>query len=340
MEIKKENSEDKQNVKFATEVNSDLFSATSKPAEVSFKKAVYKKPNHLEIAKLNGKRLTPAQQALLFNILTANEVVFKGGRGHNNRVPVGLKLKDNAKPFCIKPYPIPLKNSEVMEHDLGQQCLIGALGCLMPKEFEVCGWDFPALGTPKKNGTVRFVVDFNCINQNLVCCKFPLCTTEEILTLVKCFLYFMSIDLNMGYPLIPLNDKARKILTIIMPFGAYKCLTSPMGVMLASDLFQSRMVHMFADMNKRRPFTYIDNILHFKGMTFEEHIAVLDEILQLIQKSRLQVSAKKSRFCQESVKYLGFQLSRMGYQPLLSHVSAILRINAPETSSKSASFLD
>ncbi len=99
--------------------------------------------------------------------------------------------------------------------------------------------------------------------------------------------------------------------------------------MPASDLFQSRMVHMFADMNKRHLFLYIDDILHFKGTTFEEHIAILDEILQLIGKSRLQVSAKKSRFCQESVKYLEFQLNWTGYQPLPLHVSAILRINPP-----------
>jgi hypothetical protein len=116
----------------------------------------------------------------------------------------------------------------------------------------------------------------------------------------------------MGYPSILLNHEARKILTIIMPFGAYEYLTLPMGVMPTFDLFQSRMVQMFADMNERHPFPYIDDILHFKGTTFKEHIVILDEILQLFGKSGLQVGTKKSRFCQESVKYLGFQLIRTG----------------------------
>jgi hypothetical protein len=124
-----------------------------------------------------------------------------------------------------------------------------------------------------------------------------------------------------------------------MPFGAYKCLTLPMGVMPALDLFQSRMVHMFADMNEQRPFLYIDYILHFKGTAFEEHIAILDEILQLIGKSRLQVSAKKSPFCQESITYLGFKLNRMGYQPLPLRVSAILRINPTENIKQICAFL-
>jgi hypothetical protein len=143
----------------------------------------------------------------------------------------------------------------------------------------------------------------------------------------------------MGYPSIPLNDKARKILTVIMPFGAYKCLTLPMGVMPALALFQSRMVHMFADMNERHPFPYIDTILHFRGTTFEEHIVILDEILHLIRESGLQVSAKKSRFCQESIKYLRFKLNQTGYQPLLLRESAILCINPPENVKQIHAFL-
>ena len=63
--------------------------------------------------------------------------------------------------------------------------------------------------------------------------------TEEILKSIKGFMYASSLDLNMGYPSIPLNDKAKSILTIITPFGAYECLTLPMGVMPASDIFQA-----------------------------------------------------------------------------------------------------
>jgi hypothetical protein len=45
-----------------------------------------------------------------------------------------------------------------MEHELGWQCSIGALGRITPEEIEEREWAFPAFGTPKKNGTVQFVV--------------------------------------------------------------------------------------------------------------------------------------------------------------------------------------
>ena len=114
----------------------------------------------------------------------------------------------------------------------------------------------------------------------------------------------------MGYLLIPLNDHAQEILTIIMPFRAYKCLVLPMGVMTATDLFQSPMVHLFADMEEPHPHPHINDILHFKGMMFDEHLVILDKMLKLLAGAGVQVSADKSRFCQTSVEFLGFLIAQ------------------------------
>ena len=143
----------------------------------------------------------------------------------------------------------------------------------------------------------------------------------------------------MGYPSIPLDEEARNILTIITPFGAYECLTLPMGVMPASDIFQARMVDLFANMGKNRPYPYIDDILHFKGDTFEEHIEILCKILKLLTKMGMQISVEKSCFCQASLEYLGFELNRTGYRPLPSQIDAILRIQSPKNVKQVRGFL-
>jgi len=143
----------------------------------------------------------------------------------------------------------------------------------------------------------------------------------------------------MGYPSIPLDEETRSILTIITPFGAYECLTLPMGVMPASDIFQARMVDLFTNMGKNRPNPYSDDILHFKGDTFKEHIRILGQILQLFESIGMQVSVEKSRFCQTSFEYLGFKLNRTGYKPLPSRVDAILRIQSPKNVQQVRGFL-
>ncbi len=112
-----------------------------------------------------------------------------------------------------------------------------------------------------------------------------------------------------------------------------------MGVMPASDIFQARMAHLFAGMGKKKPCPYIDDILHFKGATFDEHLAILDDILKLIATAGMQVSAEKSRFCQESLEYIGFQLNRTGYKPLPSRVDEILRLEPPKNVKQVRAFL-
>jgi hypothetical protein len=167
---------------------------------------------------------------------------------------------------------------------------------LSPEEYKNREWSSPAFGIPKKNGNIWLIIDFQSINKYIIRREFPLSTTEEILTSIKGFTYASSLDLNMGYPSIPLDKEAQNILTIITPFGAYQCLTLPMGVMPASDIFQARMVDLFANMGKNRPYPYINDILHFKGDTFEEHIEILCKILKLLTKMGMQISVKKVAF--------------------------------------------
>jgi len=87
------------------------------------------------------------------------------------------------------------------------------------------------------------------------------------------------LDFNMGYLSMPLSNAARNILTVVFPFGFYECLVLPQGIAPATDIFQSRMVVLFALMMEEKPTPYLDNIIHMKGENLKEHIRILREIL-------------------------------------------------------------
>jgi hypothetical protein len=65
-----------------------------------------------------------------------------------------------------------------------------------------------------------------------------------------------------------------------MPFGFYSCTVLPIGVMPATDIFQSRMVSIFVDMGPETPIPDINDIIHLKGATFKLHLDILDKIFQ------------------------------------------------------------
>jgi hypothetical protein len=125
-----------------------------------------------------------------------------------------------------------------------------------------------------------------------------------------------------------------------MPFGYFKCLVLPMSVMPATDIFQSRMVGIFKSMAiKRKPNPYINDIFHSKGDSFSEHLEILDEILFRLGKAGMQANAAKSHFCALIVEFLGFELSRRGYNPLALRVTAIMKIMPLKTVRQVREFL-
>ena len=206
-----------------------------------------------------------SQKAALFNLLEKHKELFEGKRGNWKGKPISIELKDDAEAVWSRPYPIPLKNRDVVEKEFDRQCAIGAMRKLSAEEIEERDYCFPAFGTPKSDGTIRVVVDFRKLNPQLKRREYPLRTIEEIFTSIGGFVWASSIDLNMGYLSIALTEPSKKILTIVMPFGFFECCVLPMGVSPATDKFQARMVGLFASMSKEtRPDPYIDDILHAK----------------------------------------------------------------------------
>ena len=82
-----------------------------------------------------------------------------------------------------------------------------------------------------------------------------------------------------------------------------------MGIKLATDIFQSRMVDIFQPMQQNKPSPYINDIFHGKGEIFNKHLNVLDEILDRLEESGMQVSLDKSDLCDTTVHFLGFLLT-------------------------------
>ena len=56
------------------------------------------------------------------------------------------------------------------------------------------------------------------------------------------FTYATALDLNMGYYTIRLDPASQDMCTIVTPWGKYKYLRLPMGVMCAPDIFQEKNV--------------------------------------------------------------------------------------------------
>jgi hypothetical protein len=181
--------------------------------------------------------LDEQQKAKLLAVLKQHESLFQGKRGNWKGQPVYIEVIDGAVPVWSKPYPIPLRNRDTFKKEVYRQCNIGALRELSASEVESREWASPCFGVPKKDGSIRLVMDFRKLNSVLKQKEYPLPSIDEMFQNIRGFIFASTIDLNMGYLSIPLTVETQKLLTIVTQFGFFECCVLPIGIRPATDIF-------------------------------------------------------------------------------------------------------
>ena len=148
-------------------------------------------------------------------------------------------------------------------------------------------WAVLTFIVPKKDGSVKFISDLREINKRILRKPYPIPHIQDLLMKLEGFMYATSLDLNMGYYHIVLSPDARKICTIVTPFGKYEYQRLPMGLCNSPDIFQEWMSELMAGLKFVR--VYIDNILITTSATWDDHLMKLDEVLSRLKSIGLKV---------------------------------------------------
>ena len=201
--------------------------------------------------------------------------------------------------------------------------------CGVLKKVNCSQWAAPNFVIPKKNQTIRFISDFRELNKRIKRKPFPIPKIQELLLKLEGFQWATSLDLNMGYYHIELSPDAKKLCTIVMPWGKYEYQRLPMGLCNSPDIFQENMSELMHDLEYVR--AYIDDLVVFTMGSFEDHLEKVEEVLVRLSQAGLKVNAKKSFFAKQELEYLGYWITREGVQPLPNKVEAIKNIAPPKT---------
>jgi hypothetical protein len=294
--------------------------------------AKYDKANLPEIVKDTCPHLEPSQQDMLLSLLLDFEMLFDGTLGDRNRPPVSIEMKDGAKPYHGRPYPIPHIHKATLMKEIDRLMGIGVL-----KRQSSSQWASPTFIIPKKDMTVRTITDFRELNKRIVRRPYPIPKISTTLQELEGFTYATALDLNMGYYTIRLDPNAVEMFTIIFPWGKYSYLRLPMGYAGSADIFQAEMMNLMEGLEYVR--AYIDDLLVITRGSLEDHLEKLREVLRRLRDAGLKVNAAKSFFCTHEIEYLGYILTRDGIKPQTKKVQAILALNPPNNVKELRHFL-
>lgn len=108
------------------------------------------------------------------------------------------------------------------------------------------------------------------------------------------------------------------------------------GVSTAPSLFQHTMDQILHGMEN--VVCFMDDIL-VSAPTKEKHLAILDEVMERLEKQGIKIKQSKCAFLQDSVEYLGYRIDAKGLHTTADKVEAIVNALAPQNVTGLRSFL-
>ncbi|XP_069618471.1 uncharacterized protein [Ranitomeya imitator] len=183
-------------------------------------------------------------------------------------------------------------------------------------------WAAPVVLVRKKDGTLRFCVDYRKLNAHTVRDAYPLPRIEESLSALGRAKYFSTLDLASGYWQVPMAEKDRAKTAFVLPMGLFEFNRMPFGLATAPGTFQRLMEHCLGDLNFESVLIYLDDIVVF-GTSFEDHLEKLRQVLRRLKSYGLKIKPKKCQLLRNQIEYLGHLVTPDGVLPLASNIKAV-----------------
>ncbi len=199
-------------------------------------------------------------------------------------------------------------------------------------------WSSPVIIHKKKDGGIRFLVDYRKLNSVTKKDSFPQPTTEELLQRLSGHRYYSKFDLKSGYFQLPIHEHDKEKSAFITQDGLWEFNVLPQGVTNGPPTFQRTMHNLIGNGRWDYVMVYLDDILIF-SRTFAEHKKHLHEILSLLAKAKFQVNPDKCTIAVHEINFLSHTINEHGIKSNGEKIKAIIDLPPPKTLKEANEFL-
>jgi len=196
----------------------------------------------------------------------------------------------------------------------------------------------PILFVKKKDGSLRFCIDFRKLNKLTRKDRYPIPLIDETLARLAEAKIYTKLDIRQAFHRIRMDPESEELTTFRTRFGAYKCKVLPFGLTNGPATYQRYMNEVLFDYLDDFCTAYLDDILIY-SQNEEEHIEHVKKVLARLRSAGLQVDIKKSEFHVTETKYLGFVITTEGIATDPEKIDVVQSWKAPETEKGVRSFL-
>ena len=199
-------------------------------------------------------------------------------------------------------------------------------------------WSSPIVLVQKKDGGMRFCVDYRKLNDVTHKDSYPLPRIDDTLEALSGAKWFSALDLKSGYWQVQLDDNSKEKTAFSTGSGLWQFKVMPFGLCNAPATFERLMEQVLVGLPTSIALVYLDDIL-VPGRTFSQELANLRQVFERLREAKLKLSPKKCTLFQKEVNYLGHVVNEKGISPDPCKVEAVKSWPKPTTATEVKSFL-
>ena len=255
-------------------------------------------------------------------MLKKHEGAWSGQLGEINVTELRIDLKPDAIPFKSAPYCAGPKTRELEKAEIDKQL---AADIIEPACSE---WAALVLFAPKKDGKLRFCIDYRKLNSMTVKDTYPLPRMDECIDTLGEAQYFTTLDAYSGYWQMKIRKEDRYKTAFVCHEGTFQCKRMPFGLTNAPACFQRALDLILTKFKWKTCLVYLDDVIIF-SKDVDDHIKHVAEILTALTEAGVTLNINKCFFFQGKVEYLGHMVKPGQLEIDRTNVASLKNAKAP-----------
>ena len=286
-----------------------------------------------ELYKANSQHLSEIEKESFVDFLNEFDDLFSENiiAGNCNVVEHVVNVRDSP-PIKQVPRRIPIQMREEVDKILEDMSSQGVI------EESQSPWVSPAVMVKKKDGSIRFCVDYRKLNEVTIKDSYPLPRIDDILDQLAGNSWFSTLDLKSGYWQIKIRPEDKEKTAFSIGKGLWQFTIMPFGLCNAPATFERLMEKVLRNLLSKICLVYLDDVIIF-GKSFTEMINNLKIVFLRLREANLKLNPKKCVLFNKNVKYLGHVVSAEGVVTDPDKITVVKDWPIPHTKKQLRSFL-
>lgn len=270
--------------------------------------------------------LTEGERNSLFETIQQLPATAEGRLGRTDLMKHAIELLPGSKPKKFASYRWSPVVEKVLDAEVERMMKLRVVEeCRGPVDFLN-----PLLPIKKPNGKWRICLDSRRLNQCTKKDDFPFPNMIGILQRIEKSRYFSVIDLSESYYQVGLEASAKDKTAFRTNKGLFRFTVMPFGLTNAPATMARLMSRVLGHDLEPAVYVYLDDII-ITSSSFDEHLRLIRVVAERLRNAGLTINVLKSRFCQRTIRYLGYVLSEKGLSVDASKIQPVLDYSTPKT---------